>query len=367
MWRSAGGKYVSYTETYALTLILMAVYFSIVCENYRTTFMGGVFAGLAFGFRLTAAFGILPILIFSFKRNLKTGFVFLTGVMTSAGLLLLILRFSGISMFDLLFFGVTDNFGSGSATAHALAWKMQRFSDGFFYSEIILFYPAVFFYFILVRKLDFLKTWLICEFLGIVFLGMYDRSHFKGLLPSLSIMSAYVLNFLIENRRPLVPPMILLGIWIVFFPKTLEPLFAIRKLLNSGNKYVNPNLESADDGDVSLKRKIGLWIRSHSQPGEKVYVSGYGAEIQLYSDRISPSIYFNVTQTTYAKERLFRDLVADKPAIIALPLSQKYLQSVDSDLRNFVDSLASNDYRPDTTLYGYKIFRLGKSRTLNHY
>lgn len=360
IWRSTGGKYVSYTETYALTFTIMAVYYSIFCDNNQKVLIGGLFAGLGFGFRLTAVFGILPMLLFIFKRNPKSGVIFLTGVMTSMGILLIFSGIAGISTTDLLFFGVVDNFGTGSATAHSLAWRVQRFSEGFFYSELILFYPAVIGYFILIRKFDFLKAWLACEFLGIVLLGMYDRSHFKNLLPVLSLMSAFVVSFLIENR-PLPPRMILLGIWIVFFPKTFEPLYAIKKLLNSGNNQANPNGESADDDNVGLKRKIGLWIRSHAHPGEKVYVAGYGAEIQLYSEHISPSIYFNVTQTSYARNRLFRDLISDKPAMIAVPLSQKYAQSVDADLRGFVDSLTAKDYYLDTSMYDYKIFRLGKN------
>ncbi len=363
IWRSTGGKYVSYTETYALTFTLMAVYFSIVCNNDKKVFIGGLFAGLGFGFRLTALFGIIPILLFTFKRNPKTGVIFLTGMMTSVGIVLIFLGVAGIKLTDLLFFGVMDNFGSGSATAHGFAWKVQRFSEGFFYSEIILFYPAVIGYFFLVRKLDFLKAWLGCEFLGIVFLGMYDRSHFKGLLPVLSLMSAFVVSFLIRNQ-PLPPRIILLGIWIVFFPKTFEPLYAFKKLLNSGNKHTNPNAESADDDNIGLKKTIGLWIRSHTHAGEKVYVAGYGAEIQLYSKRISPSIYFNVTQTLYSKNRLFRDLLSDKPAMIAVPMSQKYVQSVDVDLRGFIDSLTAKDYDLDTSLYHYNIYRLGKRDSL---
>ena len=362
IWRSTGGKYVSYTETYALTFTLMAVYFSVVCNSNRKVLLGGLFAGLGIGFRLTAIFGILPMLLFIFKRNRKSGVIYLTGVMTSIGALLFFSGIAGISPNDLLFFGVIDNFGSGSATSHTLAWKAQRFSEGFFYSEIILFYPAVICYFFLVRKLDFLKAWLGCEFLGIVLLGMYDRSHYKNLLPVLSLMSAFVVSFLIENR-PLPPRMILLGIWIVFFPKTFEPLYAIKKLFNSGHKHTNPNGESADDENVGLKRTIGLWIRSHAHRGEKVYVAGYGAEIQLYSEHISPSIYFNVTQTSYARNRLFRDLISDKPAIVAVPLSQKYVQTVDADLRGFVDSLTAKDYRLDTSMYDYKIFRLEKTMT----
>ena len=220
IWRSTGGKYVSYTETYALTFTIMAVYYSIFCDSNKKVLIGGLFAGLGFGFRLTAVFGILPMLLFIFKRNPKSGVIFLMGVMTSMGILLIFSGIAGISSDRPFVFRRCRQFWNGKCNCTQPAWKVQRFSDGFFYSEIILFYPAVICYFILVRKFDFLKAWLACEFLGIVLLGMYDRSHFKNLLPVLSLMSAFVVSFLIE-QLPLPPRMILLGIWIVFFPENI--------------------------------------------------------------------------------------------------------------------------------------------------
>jgi hypothetical protein len=359
IWRSTGGKYISFTETYALTSIILAVYFSIVYDRNRNAFIGGLFAGLGLGFRLTAVFGILPLLLFTFKKSRITGLLFISGVISSIGILLLFSAIAGISMNDLLFFGIFDNFGPGSATDHSSAWKIQRFADGFFYSEIILFYPAVVGYFILVRKLDFLKTWLASEFLGIVLLGMYDRSHFKNLLPVFSLMSAFVVGYLIENHQ--VPPkMILLGIWIVFFPRTFEPLYAIKKLFISKNSLVNSNPDTATDDNEISKKAVGLWIRSHTDSRDKVYIAGYSAEIQLYSERVSPSIFFNITQTSYAKKRLLDDLTANRPAMVVLPLSLKYRQSVDAGLRGAVDSLVAMDYQLDTIINRYDIFRLRK-------
>jgi Dolichyl-phosphate-mannose-protein mannosyltransferase len=359
IWRSTGGKYVSFTETYALTSIILAVYFSIARDSNRNAFIGGLFAGLGLGFRLTAVFGILPLLLFTFRKSRTMGVFFLSGVVSTLGVLLLFSAIAGIGINDLLFFGILDNFGSGSVTDHPLAWKIQRFADGFFYSEIILFYPAVVGYFILVKKLDFLKVWLASEFLGIVLLGMYDKSHFKNLLPVFSLMSAFVVGYLIENHQ-IPAKMILLGIWIVFFPKTFEPLYAIKKLFISKNNQVNPNPDITPDDNESSKKAIGLWIRSHTDSRDQVYIAGYSAEIQLYSERVSPSIYFNVTQTSYAKKKLLGELAANRPAMVVLPLNLKYRQSVDAGLRGSIDSLVARDYQLDTTINHYDIFRLRK-------
>ncbi len=344
MWRSTGGKYVSYTETYAMTCIIMAIYYSLFCEGNKCAFIGGLFAGLGFGFRITAILGIIPLIIFTLKKNRGSGLVFLLGISTSVGLLTLFAVLAGIGLHDLLFYGITDNFGSGSATDHPLAWRAQRFSDGFFYSEIILFYPLIFCYFILVKKADFLKTWLISEILGIVILGMYDRSHYKNLLPVASLMGAFIIHHLIENHHA-PPKMIMLGIWIIFFPKTFEPLFALKKLFFSRAGQVRQNDRVTRFDDEYSKRDVGLWIRSNTMPREKVYVAGYSAQIQLYSERVSPSIYFNITQTVFAKKRLFHDLLTNKPEMIVVPVQGAYLNLVDADIRQFVNQLAAENYR----------------------
>jgi len=356
LWRSTGGKYVSYTETYAITFILVSIYKGLVCGGEKNAFMGGMFAGLGFGFRVTAAMGILPLLLFIFKKDRRSGLSFLFGLALSFSALIFLFVLAGVSLKDLLFYGVTDNFGTGSATDHAMAWKAQRFADGFFYSEIILFYPVIFCYFILVRKIDYLKTWLISEFLGIVILGMYDRSHYKSLLPALSLMGAYVVQYLVENHQ-IPPKIILLGIWVIFFPKTFEPLFVIKKLFISKSGHLKRSKPDRGSDDEYSKRTVGLWIRSNTLPREKVYVAGYGAQIQLYSERVSPSIYFNITQTAFAKKRLFGDLLLNKPDMIVIPAFESYSNTVASDVRQFISGLAEEKYRLDTSIENYNIYR----------
>jgi Dolichyl-phosphate-mannose-protein mannosyltransferase len=360
LWRTTGGKYVSFTETYAITCVIVAVYLGLFYYGSKYAFAGGLLAGLGLGFRFSAAFGIIPAIIFIFRQSPKAGVRFLSGLLVSIGLLVTVTYCAGIRMNDFLFYGLTDNFGSGSPTGHSLAWKAQAFADGFFYSELILFYPALVTYFILNQRLDFLKTWLICEFLGIVLIGIYARNHFKDLLPVLSLMSAFVLNWLVEDRQ-ISPKKIMLGIWLVFFPKSFEPLFAFKRIFLSKSSQIQSGEKTGSVEDENLKKQIGLWIRGNTLPGEKVFVAGYGAQIQAYSERLSPSIYFNVTQTVFAKGRLYADLSAGKPALIVIPKQERYLSSVDADIRSYIAGLALKDYHLDTCLYNYNIFRYNKT------
>jgi len=360
-WRTTGGKYVSFTETYSIALILGAIYTCMLFRNDRHYFLGGLLAGFGLGFRLSAFFGILPLLVLNFNRSRRSGFVFLLGILSATGFLILSGLWAGIRLNDYIFYGFTDNFGSGSPTSHSLAWEAQGFADGFFYSELILFYPAVLAYFFMKREMDFLKGWLMSEFVGIVVLGIYARNHFKELLPVMSLMAAFVVDRLIKNEQ-IAPRRFLLGIWILFFPKSFEPLFAIKKFFMRGNlSSVKPSPLVFED--ESRKKEIGLWIRNNTNTKEKVFVAGYGAQIQAYSERQSPSVYFNVTQTPLAKKRLFADLLANKPTLLVIPLSEKYVATVDEDIRSYVQGLATNNYTLDTCLYNYNIY---KYRTVIH-
>ncbi len=360
LWRSTGGKYVSYTETYAITAVIISIYYCIVSEKKNSSFLGGLVAGLGFAFRITAIFGILPVLIQLFKKNWRFSLSFFVGILTSIGSLVLLGQLVGIRLGDFLFYGFTDNFGMGSATDHSFLWKIQQFSDGFFYSEIILFYPAVVYYFLTIRRFDFLKLWFLSELAGIIILGTYDRSHFKDILPVMSLMSAFIVNFLVVNYRLPVRKM-LLGLWIAFFPKTLEPLFAFKKLIVSGNKVVADKKKSPLYDEENSRKLMGLWIKNQTSPNEKVFIAGFSSQAQVYSERISPSVYFNATQTIFAKKRLYSDLLTDKPAVVVIPLFESYPIVVDKDVRHFISDFVKSDYSLDTSIYNYNVFRLNNT------
>ncbi len=357
LWKSTGGKYVSYTETYAITAIIISIYYGIVSDRKNSSFVGGIAAGVGFAFRITAIFGIVPVLIHLFNKNWRLSLSFFAGVLTSIAGLVLLGQLVGIRLGDFLFYGFTDNFGMGSATDHSFLWKIQQVSEGFFYSEMILFYPAVIYYFLAIRRFDFLKLWFLTELAGIMILGTYDRSHFKEILPVMSLMSAYIVNFLVVNYR-LPVKKILLGLWIAFFPKTLEPLFAFKKLVVSGNKVVAGKKKSPLYDEENSRKLMGLWIRNQTRPNEKVFIAGFSSQAQVYSERISPSVYFNASQTIFAKKRLYSDLMMNKPAIVVIPLFESYPIVVDKDVRHFISDLVQSDYSLDTSIYNYNVFKL---------
>ncbi|MDB5149022.1 MAG: hypothetical protein JWQ57_3042, partial [Mucilaginibacter sp.] len=86
----------------------------------------------------------------------------------------------------------------------------------------------------------------------------------------------------------------------------------------------------------------------------------YGAQVQAYSERLSPTIYFNVTQTDIAKRVFFKELLTNKPGMILVPAFPDYKQNVGPDLRQFVDTLVEHNYYFLTCRDSYNIYKIKK-------
>ena len=152
LWKSTDGTSVSFTETYAVTFIIISFYYNLTSQNNRKFFISGLIAGLGFGFRFSAFFGIAAIFISSFRRDKRSVIFFSSGVVLSVILIAILFLLAGINLHEFLTYALADNFVSGSVTDHNLLWRVTNFMNGFFYSEIILFYPFVAAFFLFQKK-----------------------------------------------------------------------------------------------------------------------------------------------------------------------------------------------------------------------
>jgi len=360
LWHATGGEYVSYTETYEVTFIIISFYKFITAQNKRDYIISGFVAAIGFGFRVSAIFGIITLFTALFRKSRSSVLPFCLGILSGTALLLIIALLAGINLHQLFTYTLADNFGAGSATDHTLMWKLENLTNKFFYSGLLLFYPLVLVYVFIKKNADLFVLWLIWAFIGINVVGIYDRVHLKELLPAFSLMSAFAVAYLID-RFAISTAKVFVVIWVIFFPKSWEPLVNLKKVLwketdatsqNCKPPYIIPN-----EGD---RKKLGWWIKANAAEGEKVFVAGYGAQVQVYSERLSPSIYFNVTQTKIAKEQLYKDLQINKPGMILVPLFADYEQSVGQDLRLFINHLVARNYYLDRCLYSYNIYKIRK-------
>ena len=355
LWHCADGKYVSYTETYEVTFVIIACYFYLTHKNNKSLFLSGFLSAIGLGFRVSAVFGIATLFFALLRKGKVKAVVFCAGVFTGIGLIAAIFALAGIDLKDVFTYTLTDNFGTGSTTDHTLLWRLEQAFGMFFYSEMVLFYPFVLIYWYK-KRMDWLLLWLVLEFVGINIIGNYARVQLKEILPPLSLISAFAVAHLIKTYK-LPQKAVLVMMWICFFPKLVEPFVNIKKLFIDTHVYTKNASGQPDEGGNKL---LGLRLKEHTAASDKVFVAGFGAQVQIYSERISPTIYFNVTQTALAKKKFFCEMNAQHPQVILIPLFPEYTKYVNPDLRLFIQQLANRSYYLDACLYGYNIYRIKK-------
>jgi len=356
LWRATGGQYVSYTETYEVTFVIIAIYYFIQADDKKGLFIAGCIAGVSLACRISAVFAIAAIFCLSvYQHRMKTLF-FCLGATATYGAFLLLWAALGINLYNMYIYDFADNLRAGSLYDHSAAWKLSQFSEKFLHTGIVLFYPLLVVYLFIKKKPDFFSLWLIFAFGGIVFIGEYTWLHLKELLPALSLTGAFAVDHLLAYYKVALVP-VLLVIWVIFFPKTLEPLANLKKLI-----LHQPNVEQEfckapyTRPDEESRKKLGWWVRDHTRADEKVYVAGFGSQVQVYSER--QSVYFYYMQTPLAKAKLFKDLLAHKPSVILVPLFPEYKDYINADVRKFVDDVAAKYYTLNGCMYNYNVYRL---------
>jgi 4-amino-4-deoxy-L-arabinose transferase-like glycosyltransferase len=355
-WHSAGGKYVSYTECYGVCFTILAVYLCLSPNRKYAHFLGGIMAGLGIMFRISAIFGFLAIFLYLLLKKRRKLIPFVSGMSISILIIAIFLSMAGIRISDIFLFALTDNFGYGSVTDQSLFWKMNVFFNHFFYSELVLFFPGVIGFLSIKRCPSLLLFWLIAEFLGILMLGLFSTQHFKSILPALSLINAFSVAWLIEHYTLPVKQSMLV-VFICFFPKLLEPLVAFKGIFHfSGMGSNAETVGQAYPETDQTKKLLGLWIKSNTTPETRVFIAGFGAIAQAYSERLSPSVYFNVTQTQRARKVFFNEMNLHTPDMICIPAFSTYIDYVRSDIRDFITELSTCKYDLKYVKYGYHIY-----------
>ncbi|MFI5155571.1 MAG: ArnT family glycosyltransferase [Chitinophagales bacterium] len=358
LWPASGGKYASYTETYSVAAIVLAYYIYLISKSRSQYFLAGIFAGLGIAFRISAVFAVVALGLTAILNRPRVSLQLIGGIGLSIFLFLLLLSLAGVNLREFLVYGIKDNFGSGSPTDHTWRWKLDNFSHHFIFSAFILFFPLLVAWFFLPARPPILFYWLLSSFVGIHFIGIYSNQHFKELLPSLALISAFVFSYF-GDKWQFSHKAMLVSIWILFTPKTIEPFIAFRNIFQK--KPLEPDKYCRDPKLIvndQAKKELGLWIRAKTGNEEKVLVAGYGALVQAYAERVAPSIYFNATQTGIAISRFCTDLSQAKPALVAVPVSEEYRLMVSQNIRTAIEQLINRNYVFERCAYGYNIYRI---------
>jgi hypothetical protein len=356
LWPSTGGKYVSFTETYAVTAMLFSARYAFCFEGRRYLLAAGFFAAAAVLFRLQALFGLMALIagigmngrrkLYPFAWGWAAGFVFIVALVW----------LGGVHPLQWFQYGVAGNFGAGTITNHSFDWKWKGLLHLFLRWELFLLYLPLLYFFVFVRRELFLKIWIWAEWAGIIVLGVFAYNHLKHLLPSVCIASAIVLNrfFLYRSFSP-GAALVLTG--IVFFPKTLEPLHGIKKALMPPSCTEASCCSAPYTMPDDLCRKcLGLWLREHTKPHETIWVAGRGAQVQAYAARQSASRYFNAVYTPEAVAQTGADLRSHPPGWIAIPVFEKKV-GMQSFFLFEPDETLMRHYRYIDCKFGYRLYQ----------
>jgi hypothetical protein len=153
----------------------------------------------------------------------------------------------------------------------------------------------------------------------------------------------------------------MLIIWICFSPKIVEPFLNFTRLFTGEFQFAENFCHAPFIlPDESACRQLGLWVKANTTAHQMVFVAGGGQQVQVYSERVSPSIYFSVTQTVIAKKQFFKDMKQNKAAMILVPLYPEYRQTVDDDLKLYIDRLVARDYKLVRCMFNYNSYRTRK-------
>lgn len=390
-WKSIGGRLTAQTESFMILFILLSFYVMLKLKDQPNKnrylaglFTSGILMGIAIYFKQIAIISVLPLFGFYFmhtskassiqKRRMSDFLVILGGILcfTVIGLIPIIL--SKLSFMDYLKGAWLIFTKEGTPTSFPPKERFERFIHTFKETKLILFYPLLFAFVVQRSKLvkrdipfSGILLWIATDVLSIMLSGIYSTYQLKLLLPSFSVASAIGLSTLLESDfisakiRPAHYGQIILIIFILWVPIYLEPVAALKNALMAspqndrsaelcGQPFSKPN-----END---RKQLGLWIKEITAEEDLVYIAGYGAPVQAYSERISPTRYFDgmFARLPQAADEIRGDLVSSPPKLILIPRFDAYKLWVTDHMKNMVEKIVDQGYSYKTCYYGYDIF-----------
>jgi 4-amino-4-deoxy-L-arabinose transferase-like glycosyltransferase len=368
------GAFTAHTETFMVLGVVAAFLLVALSSQWqgRKRSLGFCGAGLAVGVAITfkqiALLDCLALLffaVFMLKPQLKSGWeltkilaiiLFCALAVNILSVLPIVLSGGGVGdYFNMVWIGLLHGREMDIPLAERLTNILSAWRHNFMIVPLI---GAV--GFITHRKrlqrlglpVGALLIWLALAFTGVNAAGTYYGHQFRQILPPLSVMYGIFFGFLAAKLG-------VKGQAQTFF-KTSEKI-ALGFILLTMLYYIpfNSQYENAfSSGRWNNKyKKLGLYVKKISEPGQYVYFFGEGQDQALsYSNRLAPSPYFNELFLAYpdAVETAKRDIIENNTDFILLDNNPESNREAPAWLQNIVD----NYYAKAETYGDYEIFIL---------
>lgn len=384
MWKSVGGAFVTQTESFVLVCVT-AGFWSLLRGHQSESragyvigvSVGAVCTGCALWFKQLAVFDaawFLTACVWLDSPHRKT----IRDVALAAVLIALA---SALSVLPLMWSGLSwtayadhvwwQLFLPEGPTTPSLFGRTRDFLRAFNESPMVLFYPFVI-YLWMARKdrlssgmpAAALLAWLALEFVS-VNAGSPRTFYLKLLLPSLSIISGIALDRFMktsfaEKSTPERWRGVLLGtIALMWIPIHVDNVQNVRNMIF---RPVSPSLISCVDPvvypDDTERKPLADWVRTRTTATERIYVTGYGAQIMAYSERRSSSRYFDAmfARTPGAIDDILNDLNDHPPRFVLIHRFDDRREWVNVTQREKIRAWADrNSYREIACLNGYDV------------
>jgi len=323
------------TETYQVLPAIISIYLFFLFYNnkkWNLLFLSGIFAAISFFFKQTGISIVFPILIFllflkiSFKEKLIYFFLFFLGFLIPVFLILLYFILNN-ALYDFL---------NQVFLYNMLYIKLLKksfffnFTNSFLFKRPILLICAIFGILILFFNIIFKKTYnfkpfgiflLILTIFDFYFLSLskrYYNHYFVQLIPSLSLLSAILFDFILKNTKIYISIVILFLIFILS-GATSNMEFAIKFKIKNKN-FININSSKYTTG---YDYDVIKWILENTNQNDSIYFLGTETRLNFVTKRKSPSKYtyiYPLLNYKYATKTdfdiFYNDLSDNKPEFI---------------------------------------------------
>jgi len=361
-WKASGWRFTAQTESFVILCSTAAIYlllkiiFDLNTVTRRRLFSIGVILGIGLLFKQTAIFGALTVFvllyIYSIEKYLSSAFWIASGIVVVVAPVLLIPIIQGVHpeliLQHLFSAPVTDVILPEQSRLSMLKGFARRGG------RIIIFGFGIAFLWQQRRSLKsqrvflFLLIWVALEIFALSVPGNYASYQMRALLPALAV--TFGIGFMAGEKKDL-QTLFMLCLLLFSFQIHPEVINTVLDRHQSTKQTAAAYDSFPSDAD---RKQLGLWIKKNTSSSEIVYIAGYGAQVQAYSERRSPARYFSGNANI---EELRENLRQNPPDLLLIPAYQQYREWIQMDQREWIAGLAEKNYTQTRMMSGYLIYR----------
>jgi len=373
-WVAAGWRFTAQTESFVVLFSTLAVYLLLKAANMKVvfprTFLAvGLVIGLALAFKQSAVFGLLVLFVAVFlliSQNRLRAALWISGSAVAIPLLLLLIPFLQSAELN----EIADQLLTASTIGktNSLQERWTIFYSHFMPQNMRLAIFVIGIATLLVYAkflkqkvmLYFLCSWVLLEFISLNIAGNYAAYQLRTWLPALSV-SAGIGLALTEKlawkrwARDKVSIALIVLTLVVALELPRQSVWALGMAIRGHPVgYTIIPVPRSKPIDIA-RRYLGEWVHANTSAEQTVYIAGYGAQVQAYAMRKSPSRYFS--GQTRNVEALRKELGETPPYLVLIPNFREYEEWIPLIQRNVVSEFVRRDYMLQEERLGYLIYR----------